>query len=286
MGDKENSKYSDWQAGKEKASLWFQALRDEICEAISAFEAEDIHFSRKKWQREKNGGGGEISLLNGEVFEKAGVNISTVYGELSEDFAAHIPGTEQDRNFWASGISVIIHPRNPHIPIVHMNTRLIITGKAWFGGGADLTPHLSKARNPEHEDAKAFHKAMERACAKYDFIDYEHLKKWCDRYFYLPHRNEPRGIGGIFYDNMDDDFEACFAFSKDVGKAFLEVYPQIVARRKDTPYGEAERNMQLKQRGRYIEFNLLHDRGTLFGLKTGGNIEAIFSSLPPLASWE
>jgi coproporphyrinogen III oxidase len=279
---------------KHRAAKWFESLRDQICERFEKLE-NDLSgqlsekspgtFERKSWARDASdgveAGGGEMSIMRGRVFEKVGVNISTVYGTFSKEFAANIPGAAHDPRFWAAGISLVAHMHSPHVPAVHMNTRHIVTTKAWFGGGADLTPMV-----PDDEDTGDFHAALRNACDRHGPSYYRDFKSWCDEYFFLPHRNEPRGVGGIFFDNLNtDDWEADFAFTRDVGLAFLSVYPQIVLRHMNQPWTKADRDHQLMRRGRYVEFNLLYDRGTQFGLKTGGNVEAILMSLPPEARW-
>ena len=293
---------------KDRATRWFEALRDEICAAFEALEdalSEEIaetlpiaealrgmppgRFERKAWTRGEDGskqggpeqGGGVMSIMRGRLFEKVGVNVSTVLGEFPEDFAKQIPGAETDRRFWAGGISLVAHLHSPLVPAVHMNTRQIATTKSWFGGGADLTPMV-----PDEDDTAAFHAAFRTACDKHDPAYYPRFKKWCDEYFFLEHRGEPRGVGGIFYDYLDSgDWDADFAFTQDVGRAFLAAYPKIAARHMAEPWTEEQRRHQLVKRGRYVEFNLLYDRGTVFGLKTGGNVEAILMSLPPAVAW-
>jgi coproporphyrinogen III oxidase len=281
------------QALKTAARAWFESLRDRLCAEFEAIEqAHDGKrselpagsFVRSAWER-AGGGGGVTSVLHGRVFEKVGVNVSTVWGEFSPEFRAQIPGAEQDPRFWASGISLVAHMQSPRVPAAHFNTRMLITTKGWFGGGGDLTPMRLDA--PEAvEDADDFHAAFRAACDRHDPGYYAGFKAWCDRYFFLPHRNEPRGAGGIFFDHhFTGDADADFAFTRDVGEAFLDVFPRIVRRRMRETWSDAEREHQLVRRGRYVEFNLIHDRGTLFGLKTGGNVEAILMSLPPEAKW-
>lgn len=275
---------------KIRAQGWFRELRDAICAEFEAIETEltgtfsnqpASAFTRKQWERE-GGGGGEMSLMKGRVFEKVGVNISTVHGEFSEEFRKQIPGAEEDPHFWASGISLVAHMQSPLVPAVHMNTRFICTTRQWFGGGSDLNPMC-----PVEQDTRDFHAAFKAACDGYHVGAYEEYKKWCDEYFFIKHRNEARGVGGIFYDYLNSgDWERDFAFTQAVGKAFLDIYPRLIRRHMNDPWTEEQREHQLRKRGRYAEFNLVYDRGTKFGLMTGGNTEAILMSLPPVAKWD
>jgi coproporphyrinogen III oxidase len=266
---------------------WFESLRDRICAAFEEIEHEagsDAAFEFASWDREDDsgepGGGGVRGQMTGQVFEKVGVNVSTVGGRFSEEFARSIPGAEDDPSFFATGISLVAHMANPHVPAVHMNTRFLTTTRRWFGGGADLNPAI-----PYAEDTDAFHARLRAACAAHDPTFYPRFSKWAEEYFWLPHRGVARGVGGIFYDRLEDHFDEHFAFTRDVGQAFLDIFPEIVRKRMKTPFDEADMDKLLAFRGRYVEFNLLYDRGTLFGLKTGGNIDAILMSLPPLAKW-
>jgi coproporphyrinogen III oxidase len=278
------------EAERGQAQAWFETLRDRICAAFEAIEDDHAgaapaelppgRFERQPWQRPGGGGGVMAIMRGGRVFEKVGVNVSTVWGELSPDFRRQIPGAGEDGRFWASGISLVAHLRSPHCPPAHMNTRHVRTSRAWFGGGADLNPIY-----PDDGDTAAFHARLRAACDAFEPDAYDRFKRWADEYFFIPHRGEPRGVGGIFYDYLEGEFERHLAFTRAVGEAFLDVYPALVRRHMDRPWSNAERRHQLVRRGRYVEFNLLYDRGTQFGLKTGGNTEAILMSLPPEVAW-
>jgi coproporphyrinogen III oxidase len=289
-----------------RAQAWFETLQERIIAALEALEREFAgtgggrepgRFMIEPWKRTDSsgapGGGGRIALLRGRLFEKVGAHSSTVYGAFPAEFADQIPGATGDPRFWAAGVSVIAHPWSPHVPTVHMNTRLVRTTKTWFGGGADLTPMLEARRRADDSDAVLFHIAMREACERHPKVaDADRYRAWCDEYFFLKHRNEPRGIGGIFFDNLNSAGDAAnsafdddLAFVRDVGESFIRVYAEIVKRNAEDSWSEAEREEQLARRGRYVEFNLLYDRGTIFGLKTGGNIASILSSMPPQASW-
>jgi coproporphyrinogen III oxidase len=280
------------EAHKAQAETWFAELRDNLCARLEALEQSAVphalnekfapgQFERTSWQRDGGGGGTMAVLREGRVFEKAGVNISSVFGEFSEEFRGRIPGADEDPRFWASGVSVVIHPRSPLVPIAHMNTRMIVTTRGWFGGGGDLTPVF-----PEEAETERFHAAYRDACQKHGADYYQRYKDWCDECFYLPHSGEASGVGGIFYDNhWSGDWDRDFAFTRDIGKAFVSVYPDIAADKMNLTWTPEQRQAQRIKRGRYVEFNLLYDRGTIFGLKTGGNVEAILMSLPPDVAW-
>ena len=274
---------------QQSARDWFESLRNRICAEFEAIEREagsDACFDYVAWDREApglapgEGGGGVRGVMKGRVFEKVGVNVSTVGGAFSPEFAKTIHGASEDPHFFATGISLVAHMANPHVPAVHMNTRYLRTSKSWFGGGADLNPPL-----PREEDTAFFHDVLKAACDAHDADYYPRFKAWADDYFFIPHRGVHRGVGGIFYDHLEGDFDANFAFTRDIGEAFLKAFPPIVRRRMHESWSQEDYARMLEWRGRYAEFNLVHDRGTLFGLKTGGNVDAILMSLPPMASW-
>ena len=292
------ARLSEAETQKARAQSWFEGLRDQICAAFEALEDEAPsglypgapgRFVRTPWRRGGGGadeGGGVASMMRGRFFEKVGVHVSSVHGQFSAEFAAQIPGAAEDPRFWASGISLIAHMANPHCPSAHMNTRHLVTREWWFGGGGDLNPTQKYQRDENSDDAGAFQAPYRAVCDKYGPTLYAHYKKWADEYFWLPHRGEPRGVGGIFYDRHNSgDWERDFAFTQDIGRAFLDAYSPLLRKYMAKPWSEADREEQLIQRGRYVEFNLLYDRGTTFGLKTGGNVESILSSMPPVAKW-
>jgi coproporphyrinogen III oxidase len=272
---------------QQEARAWFESLRDRICAEFETIERDggsDARFDYTRWDRLDEsgapGGGGVRGLMKGAIFEKVGVNVSTVGGRFSPEFAKTIHGASEDPRFSATGISLVAHMANPHVPAVHMNMRFLATQRRWFGGGADLNPPL-----PYEQDTAEFHQALRDACERHDPTYYERFRKWADDYFFIPHRGVHRGVGGIFYDHLEGDFRKGFAFTRDVGEAFLAVFPKLVRRRMGTPFTDSDKARQLEWRGRYAEFNLIYDRGTLFGLKTGGNVDAILMSLPPVATW-
>jgi coproporphyrinogen III oxidase len=283
------------QDRRARAQAWFEALQLRIMAALEELEDEapaelypdePSRFDLRPWTREIGVGGGIGGHLKGRLFEKAGIHTSAATSRFSPEMARTIPGAGIDPSYVSASISLIVHPRSPRVPTVHMNTRFLSTAESWFGGGADLTPMLDEQRHQDNDDAVLFHAAMRGACDPYDPGWYDRYKAWCDEYFFLPHRGEPRGIGGIFYDRHNTgDFEKDFAFTRAVGEAFLDVYPRIVRHRMSEPWTPADRAEQLFRRGRYVEFNLLYDRGTMFGLKAGGNIDTILSSMPPMVSW-
>ena len=295
----EDALMNDIDTRKARARSWFESLRDAICQTFETLEreapsalypGEPGRFECTPWSRAKTAGGsdqggGVMGMMRGRLFEKVGVHTSTVHGSFAPDFAKQVKGADRDPQFWASGISLIAHMKNPRVPPAHMNTRMIVTADCWFGGGADLNPTVDEQRNPDHPDAREFHARMKRACDAFSPDAYERYSNWADEYFWLPHRGEPRGVGGIFYDHLEGDWERNFAFTQSVGEAFRDIYPAIVRRHMAAPWAEAEAAQQAKWRSRYVEFNLLYDRGTTFGLKTGGNVESILSSMPPSAKW-
>ncbi len=267
---------------KKIAKNWFAMLQDIICKDIEKIERKKKIFKSKSWARGKNQGGGEFRIFeNGKIFEKVGVNFSEVYGKLSNNLKGQIPGTKKNSKFWASGISVVMHMKNPHIPAMHFNTRYIFTSHGWFGGGMDITPSIK-----DKYLKNWYHKELKKNCDRHNKTYYKKYKKWCEKYFYLPHRKEERGIGGIFFDYKKGKWQNDFAFVRDVGLLFIKIFNEIIKKKKKNKWTKKEKENQSYKRGRYVEFNLLYDRGTKFGLQTGGNVEGILMSLPPIAKWK
>jgi coproporphyrinogen III oxidase len=290
---------NDIETQKRSARAWFESLRDEICSLFESLEreapdnlypGESACFQFTPWSKAKaadgtDQGGGVMGMMRGRLFEKVGVHTSTSHGTLAEDFAKQVKGASEVPRYWATSISLIAHMKNPRVPAVHMNTRMLMTTECWFGGGADLNPTIDEQRATNHPDARDFHARLKQACDGFSPDAYNRYSKWAEEYFWLPHRGEPRGVGGIFFDHLQGDWERDFAFTQSIGEAFRDIYPQLVRRHMAEPWSAAETAEQAKWRGRYVEFNLLYDRGTTFGLKTGGNVDTILSSMPPSAQW-